>query len=34
MEGPWLGMAIMAVLVVGLIWWCWRAMVKYMKEND
>jgi hypothetical protein len=34
MEGPWLGMGIMAVMIIGLIWWCWWAMVKGKKEKD
>jgi cbb3-type cytochrome oxidase subunit 3 len=32
MEGPWLGLAIMVVMIVGLIWWCWWAMAK--KRNN
>ena len=26
MQGPWLGIGIMAAMVVGLVWWCWWAM--------
>jgi Flp pilus assembly protein TadB len=28
MEGPWLGMGIMAAMIVGLIWWVWWVMRK------
>jgi cbb3-type cytochrome oxidase subunit 3 len=28
MEGPWLGIVIMTLMVVGLVWWIWWAMKK------
>ncbi len=31
LEGPWLGMGIMGAMIVGLVWWCWWAM---MKDKD
>jgi len=34
MDGPWLGIVVMTVLIVGLIWWCWWAMRQGKKEQD
>jgi hypothetical protein len=31
--GPWIGMASMAVMVGGLIWWCRWVMVKQRNEQ-
>jgi cbb3-type cytochrome oxidase subunit 3 len=32
MEGPWFGIVIMTLMVVGLVWWIWRAMKQNKKE--
>jgi heme/copper-type cytochrome/quinol oxidase subunit 4 len=32
MEGPWFGIIIMSVLVVGLAWWIWKMMRKGKEE--
>ncbi len=34
MDGPWLGLGIMVVMIVGLIWWCWWAVVKGKNEKN
>jgi hypothetical protein len=34
MDGPWLGLGIMAAMVVGLVWWCWWAMRKDKTEDS
>jgi hypothetical protein len=34
MDGPWLGLGIMSVMIVGLVWWCWWAMRSGRKEKE
>jgi hypothetical protein len=34
MEGPWLGIVIMGIMIGGLIWWGWWAMKKDRKNKD
>jgi hypothetical protein len=34
MQGPWLGIVIMAAMVIGLVWWCWWAMAKGKEQKD
>jgi hypothetical protein len=34
MEGPWFGIVIMTVLVVGLVWWIWYTVRKDRKNDD
>jgi len=33
MQGPWLGIALMAAMILGLVWWCWWAMSKDKKDK-
>jgi hypothetical protein len=32
MEGPWFGIVIMTVMVVGLVWWIWWTVKKDKKK--
>ncbi len=34
MDGPWVGMLVMAAMVVGLVWWCIWAIRRDKKEKD
>jgi len=34
LQGPWLGIIIMGAMIVGLIWWCWWAMVKDKDKKE
>jgi hypothetical protein len=34
LQGPWLGIVIMSAMIIGLIWWCWWAMVKDKEKKE
>jgi hypothetical protein len=34
MQGPWLGIGLMAAMLLGLVWWCWWAMSKGKKGKE
>jgi len=34
MEGPWFGIVIMTLIVVGLIWWIWWAIRQGKKDDQ
>jgi hypothetical protein len=34
LNGPWLGLALMLVMIVALVWWCWWAIAKDRNEKE